>query len=97
MSNEKQDVYTRVTNKIIADLEQGVRTWMKPWNAGSTAGRIVRPLRHNGVPYSGINILMLTNGCWNSSAIPVCRLKNTHGPRIPPKCRRSSKGGTASR
>jgi len=59
MSIEKQDVYTRVTNKIIADLEQGVRTWMKPWNAGNTAGRITRPLRHNGVPYSGINILML--------------------------------------
>jgi antirestriction protein ArdC len=49
MSNERQDVYTRVTNKIIADLEQGVRTWMKPWNAEHTAGRITRPLRHNGV------------------------------------------------
>jgi antirestriction protein ArdC len=59
MNNEKQDVYTRITNKIVADLEQGVRTWMKPWNAGNTAGRIVRPLRFNGVPYSGINILML--------------------------------------
>jgi len=59
MSSERQDVYTRITNKIIADLEQGVRTWMKPWNAGNTAGRITRPLRHNGVAYSGINILML--------------------------------------
>ncbi len=59
MSSERQDVYTRVTNRIIADLEQGVRTWMKPWNPGNTAGRITRPLRHNGVPYSGINILML--------------------------------------
>jgi antirestriction protein ArdC len=59
MSSERQDVYTRITDKIIADLELGVRTWMKPWNAGSTAGRIVRPLRHNGVAYSGINILML--------------------------------------
>jgi antirestriction protein ArdC len=59
MSNERQDVYTRITGKIIADLEQGVRTWMKPWNAGNTAGRITRPLRHNGVAYSGINILML--------------------------------------
>jgi antirestriction protein ArdC len=67
MNNEKQDVYTRITNKIVADLEQGVRTWMKPWNAGNTGGRIMRPLRFNGVPYSGINILMLwaeavTNG-----------------------------------
>ncbi len=44
MNNEKQDVYTRITDKIIADLEQGVRTWMKPWNAGNTAGRIMRPL-----------------------------------------------------
>jgi antirestriction protein ArdC len=59
MNNEKQDVYTRITNKIVADLEQGVRTWMKPWNAGNTGGRIMRPLRFNGVPYSGINILML--------------------------------------
>ena len=58
-NNEKQDVYTRITNKIVADLEQGVRTWMKPWNAGNTAGRIMRPLRFNGIPYSGINILML--------------------------------------
>ena len=58
-NNEKQDVYTRITDKIVADLEQGVRTWMRPWNAGNTGGRIMRPLRHNGMPYSGINILML--------------------------------------
>jgi len=32
---------------------------MKPWNAEHAAGRITRPLRHNGQPYSGINILML--------------------------------------
>ena len=44
-NNDRQDVYTRITDKIIADLEQGVRTWMKPWNAGNTAGRITRPLR----------------------------------------------------
>ena len=60
MSNtERQDVYTRITSKMIASLEQGVRPWMKPWNAEHTAGRITRPLRHNGKPYSGINILML--------------------------------------
>jgi antirestriction protein ArdC len=59
MNNERQDVYTRITGKIVADLEQGVRTWMKPWNAGNTGGRIMRPLRFNGIPYTGINILML--------------------------------------
>lgn len=53
------DVYTRVTDKIIADLERGERPWMKPWNAEHAAGKITRPLRFNGLPYSGINILML--------------------------------------
>ena len=55
----RKDVYTRVTDKIIADLEQGVRPWMTPWNAEHAAGRITKPLRHNGQPYNGINILML--------------------------------------
>ena len=55
----RQDVYTRITDKIIADLEKGVRPWMKPWNAEHAAGRSTKPLRHNGQPYNGINILML--------------------------------------
>jgi antirestriction protein ArdC len=58
-NSERQDVYTRVTNRIIADLEQGVRPWARPWSAGHTEGRIVRPLRHNFTPYRGINILLL--------------------------------------
>jgi antirestriction protein ArdC len=53
------DVYNRVTDKIIAELEKGERPWLKPWNAEHAAGKITRPLRHNGLPYSGINILML--------------------------------------
>jgi antirestriction protein ArdC len=58
-NTQRQDVYTRVTERIVADLEKGVRPWVKPWNAEHAAGRITRPLRHNGQPYSGINILML--------------------------------------
>lgn len=53
------DIYSRVTNKIIADLEKGVRPWTKPWNADHAAGSITRPLRHNGIPYSGVNVVML--------------------------------------
>jgi antirestriction protein ArdC len=59
MSEAIKDVYSRITAKIVADLEAGVRPWFKPWNAGNTEGRIVRPLRHNGIPYNGINIVML--------------------------------------
>jgi antirestriction protein ArdC len=55
----RKDIYTRVTERIIHDLEQGVRPWLKPWNAGHTAGRITRPLRHNGTPYRGMNVLLL--------------------------------------
>ncbi len=55
----KQDVYERITNKIIAELEKGMRPWVKPWSAEHAAGRITRPLRANGIPYRGINVLML--------------------------------------
>jgi antirestriction protein ArdC len=55
----RPDVYSRITDKIIADLERGVRPWMKQWNADHAAGRITRPLRHNGIPYRGINVVML--------------------------------------
>ena len=55
----KQDVYSRITDKIVAALEEGVRPWHRPWNAEHAAGRITRPLRFNGQPYSGINVIML--------------------------------------
>ncbi len=55
----KADVYTRITDQIVSALEQGVRPWMKPWDAAHAAGPVSRPLRHNGKPYGGINIVML--------------------------------------
>src|ERR1700737_183524 len=58
-TSPRADVYTRVTDRIVAELEQGVRPWLKPWNAEHAAGRITRPLRSNGQPYKGINVLML--------------------------------------
>lgn len=56
---ERADVYARITDRIVEDLEKGVRPWMKPWKAVNTEGRITRPLRHNGTPYSGMNVLLL--------------------------------------
>ena len=49
------DIYARITDRIVKDLEQGVRPWMKPWSDANTTGRISRPVRHNGLPYSGMN------------------------------------------
>ncbi len=55
----RTDVYARGTAKIVADLEQGVRTWQRPWNADNAAGNIIRPRRANGLPYRGVNVLPL--------------------------------------
>jgi antirestriction protein ArdC len=63
-STSRQDVYSRITSQIVASLEQGVRPWVKPWNAEHAAGRVTQPLRFNLQPYSGINILSL----WMSAA-----------------------------
>lgn len=57
--NSKPDLYSRVTSAIIAELESGVRPWTKPWSAEYLAGRITRPLRSTGEPYSGINVVLL--------------------------------------
>ena len=55
----KTDLYEKITDQIVASLEKGVRPWLKPWNAEHAAGRITRPLRANGIPYQGINVLVL--------------------------------------
>jgi antirestriction protein ArdC len=58
------DIYARVTNKILADLEQGNLTWRKPWHSEQMAGQVMRPLRWNNIPYTGINTLVL----WGTAA-----------------------------
>ena len=60
---DRADIYTKITDRIIVALEEGVRPWVQPWSAGHLAGRISRPLRHNGEAYSGINVLLL----WSES------------------------------
>ena len=64
VQKQTEDVYTRITERIVRDLEQGVRPWVKPWNAEHATDKIMRPLRYNGLPYSGINVLML----WSEAA-----------------------------
>jgi len=58
MTDERISIYDRVTNEIIADLEQGVRPWQKPWS-GDSLSRPIRPLRHTGEAYNGVNVLLL--------------------------------------
>ncbi len=79
----RTDVHTRITETIVADLEQGVRPWMKPWGAEQAVGRITRPLRHTGQAYSGINVLMLWSaglpGHHSSSGCSPLRVSAKYG------------------
>lgn len=53
-SPPRPDVAQTITDLILEKIEQGTAPWLKPW--GSTSSR---PLRHNGVSYTGINIFYL--------------------------------------
>src|SRR5713226_917569 len=52
------DLYQSVTNVIVADLEKGVASWVKPWKTGNAGG--IMPVnaatRHS---YNGVNIPIL--------------------------------------
>jgi len=54
---EKFDVYTHVTNQIIAQIEAGTPPWRKPWTGGG--GSVSLPERFNDEAYRGINVLVL--------------------------------------
>lgn len=55
MNIHRSDIYAQVTEAIVADLSKGVRPWSKPW----TSGPFGLPVRHNGEPYRGINVVIL--------------------------------------
>ncbi|MEZ5682648.1 MAG: zincin-like metallopeptidase domain-containing protein [Erythrobacter sp.] len=50
----RPDVAQVITDLILEKIAAGTAPWLKPWSATST-----RPLRHNGVPYTGINTFFL--------------------------------------
>lgn len=54
-----RDIYSAITDQIVASLERGVRPWFKPWSSQWGDRTISRPLRHNGQPYRGINVIAL--------------------------------------
>jgi antirestriction protein ArdC len=68
----KADIYQRITDQIVTELEKGVKPWLQPWHADHAGGRITRPLRGNGVAYRGINVLMLWSAAMDKGyAAPV--------------------------
>ncbi|MGA1834388.1 ArdC family protein [Rhizobium wenxiniae] len=80
------DIYARITDRIVADLENGVRPWIKPWSARNMTGRVSRPLRHNGQAYTGLNVLLLWSesvACgFNSATWMTLRQANELGAHV---------------
>ncbi|MGY3615689.1 ArdC family protein [Bradyrhizobium sp. USDA 10063] len=50
-------VYSEVTARILADLENGAAPWVKPWSA--TPGKNIPHNAATGRPYSGVNTVLL--------------------------------------
>lgn len=58
MSEQRQDVYTRITSEIIAAIERGAGPFKMPWHHdGSTVSRPINLASQK--PYRGINVLAL--------------------------------------
>lgn len=51
-----RDIAATITDTIIARLDAGTLPWRRGWSLTGSGGR---PLRHEGTPYTGINVLWL--------------------------------------
>lgn len=60
----KESIHKKTTDLIIKQLSENKRPWTQPWeNKTHLGGSNVNPLRFEGTPYQGINIIIL----WMSS------------------------------
>ena len=57
MTGKKFDIHATITAQIITAIEEGCPPWRKPWTGGEAGACL--PLRSNGEPYRGINVLVL--------------------------------------
>ncbi|WP_375207687.1 ArdC family protein [Hyphococcus sp.] len=55
-TGKRRDVAQEITDRIIAAIEAGAPPWKRPWKSAFGS---LRPLRNNGAPYKGVNILIL--------------------------------------
>lgn len=63
-SPSRSELYKTITDRIVAALDVGVRPWLRPWSTAPTESSLQRPMRANGTPYTGINVVLL----WSEAA-----------------------------
>ena len=73
----RKDIHTRITEPVISELGQGVRTWLKPRIAWHAVSRTTRPVRRSGNPPGSplsVVVLMPIRDDWASAAELIRRL-----------------------
>ena len=57
----RSDIHAEITAGILEQLRQGIRPWARPWDDGQKGAPegVGLPLRDNGQPYGGVNVLVL--------------------------------------
>jgi len=59
-NGERTNFYDDITNKIIAELQQGRLPWVQPWGTAATKAQLAMPKNaSSNRTYSGINVLIL--------------------------------------
>ena len=53
----KRDIYSEVSDRIVAELEAGAAPWIKPWSATPGANTPCNAVTNR--PYSGCNVILL--------------------------------------
>lgn len=53
----KPNIFQQITDRIVAQLEAGVRPWSKPWTSAQVSGGL--PVNAEGRPYRGANVFNL--------------------------------------
>src|SRR5450755_4065168 len=58
-TTERRDPMTEFSERIVAELEKGVKPWIRPWDADKCAGPQAPFNPTTGARYHGINVLIL--------------------------------------
>ena len=87
-------IYDSITQKIMADMEQGILTWRKPWSSEHLTGSVMRPLRWNNVPYTGINTIMLWATAAERGFTTPCWMTYGQAQHLKAHVRKGEKGAT---
>lgn len=80
---QANELFTKITDQIIADIEAGAGTWKMPWHRLADVGT---PLSTDGRPYKGLNAYVLGSTCalnaWKSATFGTYRGWQRHGAQV---------------